>query len=158
MGATDSTTDLYDRILDHLIAFTDGVTTVASLIGAGAAARLYPGAPPEFATWPGTYAVVRFINNDTSDFGSGDRFDFDIEIMIFARPRSKAREAEKLADLFDMALLRYTVGSAVDGLIYVTGRTRDTLPPGTGDVDREVVQLRQLFSAFTWPMYLINRP
>lgn len=162
MPATTSTIELYEKLGAVINAFTDGVTTVASLIGSGASARLYADSAPDFQTWPGTYAVMRIINNVTSDFGSGDRLDFDIEIMIFARPRGgvagQIRNAHKLADLIEGAFLRYTLGTTTDGLIYITGRTRDALPAGTGDIDREVIQLRLVFSALTWPMYLINRP
>lgn len=155
MPATASTTDLYEHLGAAILAFTDGTTTVASLVGA----RLYADSAPDFQTWPGTFAVMRIMNSTTSDYGSGNRLEFDIEVMIFARPRgTQTRNAHKLADLIEGALLRYTVGATPDGLIRITGRTRDAMPAGTSDIDREVVQLRLVFSAFTWPTYLTTNP
>lgn len=152
MPATTSTADLYGNLRATVLAFTDGVTSIASLIGT----KLYNDAPPQAAVFP--YVVLRIMNSITSEFGSGDRLDFDIEVMIFARPYSAAQTAHKVADLIEEAFLRYTVGTTADGGIYIHSRTRDSLPPGTGETDREVVQIRLVFSAFTWPLYLINRP
>ena len=155
MSATDYESALYDAIADSVIAFADGGTTVASFIGAGAAARLYPGAAPETQTWPGTYVVMRILDPIASPYGGQERLDFAIEFMLFGRPRSKTRDVLRLASLIDGALLRYTVASAADGLVRVTGREGGgLLPAGTNDMDREVVQYMARYSAFAWVRWL----
>jgi hypothetical protein len=155
MPATDSEVALYDAIRADVLAFSEGTTTVASILGVGAAARFYMGSPPDFATWPGTFAVLRIIDPYTSDFGSGMRITFRAEFSLFGRPRSKAQEVLRLASLIDGAMLRYTKASAADGLVRATGRAGGGLmPAGTGDVDREVVQYFAPYEAFAWPKWL----
>lgn len=152
MPATDTEVALYDVIRADVLAFTDGVTSVASLIGT----RFHMTSPPDFSVWPGTFAVLRLLDFLTSDFGSQQRLTFAIEFMLFGRPRSAAQTVLRLASLIDGAMLRYTKGGNVaDGLVYVTGRDGGgMLPAGTNDVDREVVQYQARYSAFTWPVWL----
>ena len=160
MPATDTEVALYDAIRADVLAFTDGVTTVASVLGAGAAARFHMGGPPDFTTWPGTFAVLRLIDILTSDFGAGMRITFRAEFMLFGRPRSKAQEVIRLASLLDGAMLRYTKGgNPADGLVRMTGRAGGGLLPfGTGDVDREVAQYFAPYDAFAWPVWLTKYP
>lgn len=72
--------------------------------------------------------------------------------MLYGRPRSQAVTIEDAADVCDQAMLRYVDSSS--GLTFSRERQRDTLPPFIDPADREVVQIRLLYSVKTWPLLL----
>ena len=111
------------------------------------------GYAPDAAQYP--YALIRLMNGVTSD--AGLRVAADLEVMSFARPRVPWGERlEDYADVIDQALLHLAArdGTGVRGFAFTRDRSRDTLPPFPAPADREVVQVRQVFSFACWPQYL----
>lgn len=148
--STATSSDVYVTLRNRVLGFTDGVTTVASLIGTGDAARLYQDDAPDVAVYP--YATMRIVNDTTSTYR--ERSTADLEIQVYDRPRSQTLRSRLLADLIDGALLTFMLGSSTGGFIRVTGRSRSRLPAGSGDADAEVVSHRLLYGLLMWPVYL----
>lgn len=151
---TDSTVNLGTVIRNRLLTFVPkagGQTLMQKLGGATTdQARLYRDAPPDTAVYP--FAVMRLINRANDRDYDYEKDPLDVEVMFFGRPRSQAQLMEDCADLADQAMLRWR--EPTGGLIYSKGRTRDTLPPPVEPADREVVQVRCVYSLAVWPTYL----
>lgn len=155
--STATTNALHVLIRNRLLSGSYGGVTVTSLLGTGNAARLYQAGIPEgdAVTRPYPYAEMLVFNDLTTEsFGDGIRSTFDLEVTVWDRPRTQITRARTLADLFDNALIGYTFAAANEGFLTFTGRSRDTLPQGSGDVDREVVQIRLLYAAVMWSQML----
>lgn len=147
--STETTTLLYKTIRDRVLGYSYGGTTMASLVGA----RLFQDGAPDNPTYP--FGIMRVLNDVTTpEFGDGIRSTPDIEFMWFDRPRTQLARARTIADLTDGALMGWVFSAPNQGFLKVTGRRRDTLPQGGGDVDREVVQLWQTFSTVLWSQLL----
>lgn len=147
--STATTSSTMVLIRNRILGFSYGGVTVASLLGT----RLYQDGVPDAPTYP--FAVLRLLNESTtSEYGDGIRSTADIEVMVFDRPRTQLTRARTLADLIDGALNQWTFAGAEQGFLKVTGRRRDTLPQGSGDVDREVVQVWLTYSTVLWSQSL----
>ena len=159
--STAGYTELYGVLRSRILTFVDPAgRTWASISGAAAGvgndARLWQdGAPVGFSSWP--YGVMRIVD-DVNDGPYQQRTVFSLEIMVYGRPRTQLDKVRDLADLIDGALLQYRYSAPTEGFVKVTGRRRNMLPMGTGDVDAEVVTSRQLFSGFAWPKFLTSIP
>jgi hypothetical protein len=76
----------------------------------------------------------------------------ELEVMLFARPRSQQAAMEEAADACDEAMLRYQNLDA--DLVGNWGRLRNTLPVMTEPADREVVQIRLMYTLVVYPDHL----
>ncbi len=110
-------------------------------------ARVYANGPLEGAAFP--YIVLRLVNQ----ISDGLRMTADLEAVVFHRPRSKASEAEDMADVMDGALLDWRDREGT-GLIFAGERLRDTVAPFSEPADRELVQVRMIYSLLLYPEYL----
>ena len=152
--STDSSDNLHTQIRNQLLTFVPkggGSTLNTALGGVGTNdGRLYKSQAPDTVAYP--FGVMRMINRLTGGEYNGEREAFDLEIMLFGRPRSQGKTIEDAADLFDQAMLRYRDGSS--GAIFSRSRQRDTMPAPVDPADREVVQIRLAYSCKAWPLYL----
>jgi hypothetical protein len=152
---TSSSDFMHSQIRDQMLTFVPkggGATLNTTLGGTGTNdGRLYKSQAPDTVNYP--FGVMRLINRVTGGEYNGEREAFDVEIMLFGRPRSQGKTIEDLADQFDQAMLRYKDGSAL-GLVFSRSRQRDTMPAPVDPADREVVQIRLAYSCKAWPLYL----
>lgn len=125
-----STKAIIGTIRTRLLAFvpSGGVTLNTTLGG-----RVYANGPPEGAAFP--YIVLRLVNQ----ISDGLRMTADLEAMVFHRPRSKAPQAEDIADVADGALLDWH-NKTGNGLIFSGERLRDSVAPFADPADRELVR------------------
>lgn len=152
---TTSTAAIYETLRTRALGFTPASGALAGRsVGQTLAQRFYNGAAPDAATYP--YAIARIINRASAVDGNPERDEFDFEVMVYDRPRTNQVRAEGVADLLDAAFLRYVDPSS--GLLFARSRQRDTLPQGAGDAEREVVQVRLLYSFTAWPLALATVP
>jgi hypothetical protein len=152
----DSTPDLETALRTRLLTFapltgdtlpnTLGMTTG----GAGVDGKLYWEAAPD-NSGP-RWGVLR-LQNRRSEGDGAERELAELEVTLFARPRSQKVTLETCADLCDQAMLRYTEKTSL-GLVGCWGRLRSTLPPFTSPADSEVVQIRTVYSLVIYPAYL----
>lgn len=156
--STDSTTDLETALRTRLLTFTamDGATLAdtlgASLTGSGSDGKLYWDAAPDNVTESsGRWGILGLKNRRTRGDGQDGEL-AELEVMLFARPRSQKQTLEACADLCDQAMLRYRDTSS--GVIGCWGKLRSTLPPMTSPADAEVVQIRLVYTLVLWPAYL----
>lgn len=153
--STATSTSLHTMLRDRLLSGTFGTgagTVVTTLLGAGNNARLYQNGIPDGAAYP--FAEMLIVNDATTSWGDGIRTTFDLEVTIVDRPRTQISRARNIADAFDNGMVGFTFAGADAGFLRITDRSRSQMPQGTGDVDREVVQIRQLFSGFMWSQML----
>jgi hypothetical protein len=152
--STDSSDNLHTQIRNQLLTFAPkgGGPTLNTQLGGSATneGRLYKSQAPDTVLYP--FGVMRMINRLTSGEYNGERESFDLEIMLFGRPRTQGKTIEDAADVFDQAMLRYRDGSS--GIIFSRSRQRDTMPQPVDPADREVVQIRLAYACKTWPLYL----
>ncbi len=143
-----ATTALYGHLRTRLLDF---VPTEGNALRASVGTRLYTLQAPDNAGLPHGVLRIQSRTTGTVDDGRlGERG--EIELQWFARPRSALTAVERFADVCEAALLHYhtdTVGVlTIRRLI-----ARDTLPPNTEPADRELVQLRLVWSYTWWPTY-----
>lgn len=156
---TSGYSEIYSLLRTRILTFVaPGGATWATLsgaaVGVGNDARVWQDVPPVgVSTWP--YAVIRLVNDVTSG-PYQERIRFDLEVMIYGRPRTQMDKVRDLADLVDGALKQYSYSGV--GFLRITGRMRNVPPPGSGDADAEVVSARLLFSGFAWPRFLTVVP
>lgn len=153
--STDSTSDLENAIRTRLLTFSplaglplaDVLGTTVS--GAGSDGKLFWDAAPDNA---GPRWGVLQLKNRRSDGDGQEKELAELELMLFARPRSQKATLEQCADLCDQAMLRYV--DATSGVIGCWSRLRSTLPPFVSPADTEVVQIRCVYTLVLWPAYL----
>lgn len=151
---TASTEDLYTQLRNRLLGYVPpapldvGWITLNTRLGGQAAGsgRLYKDAPPDDAAYPN--GVMRIINR----LSLSERERADLEIVLYGRPRSQAVDIEGAADVCDQAMLNYVDSSS--GLTFSRERQRDTLEGPTDAADRELVQVRVVYSLKFYPVYL----
>jgi hypothetical protein len=148
--STVDTAALYETLRTRALGFSDPRIQAGHTVAASLGERVYNIAAPDSVPFP--YAIHRIVNRRTAEDGNADREPFDLEVMLFGRPRTQAAAMERVADLYDAAFLRYADSSS--GLVFSTRRARDTLPQGSSEADREVVQIRSVFSFVAWPLLL----
>ena len=152
--STDSSDNLHTQIRNQLLTFAPrgGGATLNTQLGGVATndGRLYKSQAPDTVLYP--FGVMRLINRHTGGEYNGERESFDVEIMLFGRPRSQGKTIEDMADVFDQAMLRYRDGSS--GILFSRSRQRDTVPQPMDSADREVVQIRLAYSGKAWPLFL----
>ncbi len=136
-----STKAILGTIRARLVAF---VPLTGTALGS---ARVYANGPLEGAAFP--YIVLRLVNQ----IPDGLRMTADLEAVVFHRPRSKAAEAEDMADVFSGAMLQW-VDREGQGLIAVLDWLRDSVAPFSEPADRELVQVRMIYSLLLYPEYL----
>ena len=148
MTSTASWTDIYKAVRTRLLTFAPKTgSTVGTLLGN----RLYILQGPDTAVFP--YGIMRIQSGFQSGQYKGERLAGELEIMLFARPRSQQQALNLVADTCDQAFLRYHDGSSA-GLIFSRERMRNDLPAYGAEVDREVVQIQLLYQLVVWPTYL----
>ena len=141
--STDTTKGIVTLIRTRLLTFTPATgDTLTTRVGG----RLYVGQAPDGATYP--YGVLTIMRQDTPGF-SGYRETWQLELMLYGRPRSTQWDVEACADMADQALLQWE--SRSQGLAFGGYRSRWTLPPFQDPADREVVQCRCLYEVGVWP-------
>lgn len=143
---TNSTADVLELVRDRILNFAP---IVGDPLETAIDGRLYQVQAPDNSAFP--HGVMRFINR----VGNGDarRENVDLEVMLFDRPRTRAKNLEDVADLFDQAMVGWVASSS--GLVFSRGtRSRDTLPPFADPADREVVQIRLIYPLTMYVNYL----
>lgn len=149
-GTSDAlSTQLRNRLLGFIPANPPlGYTSLNTRLGGATpgAGRLWKDAAPDTAAYP--FGIMRLINRVSLN----ERERMDLEVVLYGRPRSQAVAIEDAADLCDAAMLNYR--DPTSGLIFSHERQRDTLPPPTDPADREVVQVRLVYSLIVWPILL----
>lgn len=146
----------------------DTTSTVA--IYKGLTARLLDYVPPSGGSlrsrgmkmWAGGYApdptaypygVLRLINN-IATAPAGIRLAASLELMLWGRGRPLwAERLEDYADVCDQAM-HHMADPRAGGLVFTGARSRDTLPPLTEPVDREVVNIRCVYAVTIYPQFL----
>lgn len=150
--STTSTPVLEDTLRTRLLTHTRlSGSTLAEILGtapsSGSDGKLYKVQAPDNATYP--YGVMRLMNRRTSG-DIAEREVAELEVMLFGRPRSQQATMEGAADACDEALLpRYVDASS--GVVACTGRTRNTMPVFAEPADREVVQIRLVYTLIVYP-------
>lgn len=137
-------------IVDRLKAFTSptSATTLARLT----AGHVYATQAPAAAPFP--MVVVRKMNQQ-SDLQISGRENFEIEVMVHHRPAVKESACHAIADLIVQALMSWKHTSPDSGITFTQGYRRDRLPLGTSEPGKEeVVTIRLVFPAVTWPRYV----
>lgn len=133
--------------LADILGRTDG--------GNGSDGKLYKVQAPDNITkpenGPSRWGVMALTNRRTNA-ENAERDLIDLEVMLFARPRSQQDAMEEAADACDEAMLRYT--NFTNDAIGNWGRLRNTLPVMTGPADREVVQIRLVYTLVVYPDHL----
>lgn len=148
--STATTTAVYNLVRGRVADFTDGATTLASL---GVGTRVYFDGAPDNAALP--FLLLRVINfQTTEEFGDGIRATCDIEVMVFDAPRGQIVRARSIADHVMGALNQWHYAAAGAGFLKVTGTRAETLPKGTEDVNKDIVQVWLTFSAVLWSQML----
>jgi hypothetical protein len=124
--------------------------------GAGIDGKLYLVQAPDNITKPenspSRWGVMRIKNRRTGGTEQSARDLIELEVMLFARPRSQQAAMEEAADACDEAMLRYQNLDA--DLVGNWGRLRNTLPVMTEPADREVVQIRLMYTLVVYPDHL----
>lgn len=146
---TTSTSEIYTQLRTAILAFNPiSGTSVSGSLGQ----RFYVVQAPDGATFP--YGTLRLTNNRTNNSdGLKNRIEADLEIMIYAKPRSQQPVLENIADKIDAAMLTYRDSSS--GLVYCPGsRLRDSIPSISDPADREVVTILLRYPVIIWPSYI----
>lgn len=144
------TGNLYQQLRTRMLTFAP---LTGSSVSSSLGERMYVVQAPDDATFP--YGVMRIMNSQTNvNDGLGDRMEFDLEVMLYARPRSQQFTLEAVADVIQSSFLRYRNAPTDGGFIFSRQSQRDTIPMLTEPVDREVctIMIRTHFQA--WPAYL----
>jgi hypothetical protein len=149
VSSTRATIDLYGLLRDSALAFVDANgDSLTSL-----SVPFYCGTAPAEPSWAQPYVVCRLFSRLTSGESHGQRETASLELQVFGRPRgTQAPAVEQVGDILDGWLLQYR--SAVAGLVFSKGRSRDTLPTFADPADREVYQIRIVASLVVWPQLL----
>jgi hypothetical protein len=101
---------------------------------------------------PLRWGVLRLKNRRLGG-DHGERDLMELEVMLYARPRSQKAAMEGIADRMDQAMLRYS--DRTSGLVGTfPGRSRTTLPPFKEPADGDVVQIMLEYTLVVWPAYL----
>jgi hypothetical protein len=164
--STESTTGLEAVLRSRLLNFSPlgNGTTVAQEIGstasgAGVDGTLYWDRAPDNIDQlmadqelPLRWGVLRLKNRRLGG-DHGERDLMELEVMLYARPRSQKAAMEGIADRMDQAMLRYS--DRTSGLVGTfPGRSRTTLPPFKEPADGDVVQIMLEYTLVVWPAYL----
>ena len=156
-----SSLTLRNTIRDRLLNFTrlQG-STLAQILGstqsgAGQFGKLYHVQAPDNVTDPanspsrwGVYA----LKNRRRNAENAERELVDLEVMLFARPRNQQDAMEDAADACDEAMRRYE--DFTNDVIGCWGSIRNTLPVMAEPADREVVQIRLVYTLVVYPDHL----
>jgi hypothetical protein len=160
--STDSTTALEAQLRTRLLTFEPlgGVTTVAEELGStdsgsGADGNLYWDRAPDNLDrtlvnlgLPIRWGVLR-LKNRRDIPGQSEGHLYELEVMLYGRPRSQKATLEAVADRMDQAMVRYV--DAVNGLAASTTSTRNTLPPFREPADSDVVQIMLEYTLRVYP-------
>jgi hypothetical protein len=146
--STESTGSLTKQLVTAIMdtASINGGATVRELT----TGRVYVMRPPDGVAFP--FVVVRLQSFRTDPNYSQLRATGTLECTVYARPRSRAEEAEEIADRIVQCLLNYT--SAVQGMTFGTGLSRQTLPMMSDPADADVVAIRVAADFAVWPLFL----
>jgi hypothetical protein len=148
---------LRDRLLNFDRLAGDTLATIlGTSAGAGSGGKLFIVQAPDNVTDPANapsrWGVMALKNRRTGGTEQSARDMIDLEVMLFARPRSQQAAMEEAADACDEAMLRYQNLDA--DLVGNWGRLRNTLPVMTEPADREVVQIRLMYTLVVYPDHL----
>lgn len=143
---TDSTAAIYAMIRDRILNFTpkSGSKLKDTL------SELYVVQAPDNAKFP--YGVMRFINTNRDGAYQGYRQTMEVEVQLFAQPRSEASALEVMADVADEAMLGWR--QATSGLAFSFEGSRMSIPPAPPPLNSEVVQIRLTYPVVVWPAFL----
>ena len=163
--STESTTDLERTLRTRLLTFVplgalgpveDVIGTTSG--GAGADGKLFWDRAPDNidgratgSTDPTLWGVLRLKNRRSSD-ENAEREVAELEVMLYARPRSQKATLEGIADRMDQAMHRWR--DATSGFLGTIGKTRNTLPPFKEPAASDVVQIMLEYTLVVWPAYL----
>ncbi len=149
MSATASTIDVMKALRTYMLGYVDpdGHAVRETL-----QRRFYDTRVPDTGSVTFPYAVHRAeFSNEGS--GNGLRLRGDMELLVFGRPWAQQVLVNHVADQLHQSLLMLNTGQP-EGLIFMKGFQRATLPPGQSPVDSEVVTIRLSYSLIVWPQFL----
>jgi hypothetical protein len=158
--STESTVDLRAALRTRLLTFSPlgGGGPVSTALGgtasgSGQDGKLYWDRAPDNITdtTPIRWGVLR-LKNRRRQTDNPEREVAELEVMLYARPRSLAGGLEGIADTMDQAMMRYR--DMTSGVICSSAATRNTLPPFKEPADSDVVQIMLEYTLVLWPAYL----
>lgn len=157
MSTTTLLATLRTRLLtfDRLQGETLAVILGGTASGAGSVGKLYLVQAPDTVTDPANSPSrwgIMSLTNRRSNAENAERELVDLEVMLFARPRNQQAAMEDAADACDEAMRRYE--DFTRDAIGCWGRVRNTLPVMVGPADREVVQIRLVYTLVVYPDHL----
>lgn len=141
----------FDRASGNTLAEILGSTQA----GAGVDGKLYIVQAPDNVTDPAQSPSrwgIMSLKNRRSNAENAEKELVDLEIMLFARPRGQQMAMEDAADACDEAMHRWE--DYTNDVIGVWGRMRNTLPVMVEPADREVVQIRLMYTLVCYPDHL----
>ncbi len=145
---TTSTEALTQQLRTRLLTYQP--PAAAATLTARIGGRLYIDWPPDRAVFP--YGIMRLMNGDRDGAYNGERMTAEMEVQLYSNTRVNAVALEGMADVCDMAMLKYV--DAGSGLVFSRQGRRDTLPPPSDPADREVVTIRLVYPLRVWPLFL----
>lgn len=159
-----STTALKSTLKARLLTFTRRTgSTLAEILGertsgAGAGGKFFWEQAPDDITKrskspdsESRWAVAR-LTNRRRNAENAERELVDLEVMLFARPRNQQAAMDEAADACDEAMARYE--DFTNDVIGCYGSLRNTLPVMREPADREVVQIRLMYTLVVYPDHL----
>ena len=150
------TADIAKTFVQRLGAYVSPTgATLANALNQGTTPPVFIGQAPDGQTSP--YLLLRLLNQRADGNYRNGRLTFDVEVIVFVRPRSKQQDAEKAADVVLQSMSNWLAApntAGTPGLIFGQHFQRDTLPTATEPADRDVVMIRILASCVAWPTYL----
>lgn len=119
-----------------------GTATLAETLSGG----LHVGSPPDNAQYP--YGAFRVLNVRQRDIDA-PLYRADVELQLFARPRTEAAALQAATDAAVEAVVGWS--DLPNGIRNVGVRDSDVLPPFSEHADPEVVTSRSVFTVDLFP-------
>ena len=150
--SSESTASLMKQFVAAILAYSPEPLTGGSTIADLTSSRVYIGRPPDGVLFPNI--VVRLAAFRTDPDYSNRRATGTLECLVYARPRSKAEEAEEIADRLVQLLSQYRAVSRA--IVFGAGVLRQSVPAFSDPADKEVVAVRVVADFVCWPALLIG--
>jgi hypothetical protein len=135
------------RALDYVPPTT---TTLRTLLGGGASARLYTEQAPDIVTYP--YAVLSWKSVSQTEGYQGWRMYGELEFQVWDRPRGNEWRAQGIADVIQQAFLGWS--DSASGLSFGRHSRRQRVPLAAEPSDRELVRILVFVPVAAWPVLL----
>lgn len=146
--ASISTFSLIETLRTQLLNFVSpapGAVSIASLINK----RFWITQAPDKASYP--YGVMR-IPERRNRRPPRYRNEIDVEVQFFGRKRSDMQLIDQMADTAEQALIGFMIADQGAGMIQTC--QRNEVIYDNDPADREIMQVRLLFSGYVYVAYL----